>query len=63
MLDMIVNIMEWNINQRSGNDNAIYKWDKDFRKYLGRDENGKSVVEKVPAGYPDHAILTAQFEI
>ncbi|MBQ9609005.1 MAG: endonuclease/exonuclease/phosphatase family protein [Lachnospiraceae bacterium] len=38
-------------------DKKVYKWDKDFQKYLGKNYEGKNMYESVPAPFPDHAIL------
>lgn len=37
----------------------IYKWEKDFQKYIGKDEKGNSIYDSIPVPYPDHAILIA----
>lgn len=44
-------------------DKKIYKWGRDFQKYLGKDCNGRNMYESVPAPFPDHAILKGEVEI
>lgn len=39
------------------NDPSVYKWGRDFQKYCGKSENGKSIYESIIEAYPDHAIL------
>ncbi len=45
------------------NQRDVYKWGKDFQKYRGKDQNGKSVYDSVNDPFPDHAIIMADFEI
>ena len=44
-------------------DKKIYKWERNFQVYLGKDCTGKSMYDSVPAPYPDHAILKCEVEI
>ena len=39
------------------NDKTIYKWNRDFQVYLGKDKSGKNMYDSVPSPFPDHAIL------
>lgn len=45
------------------NDNTVYKWGKDFKKYVGKDKKGKSIYDSVPSPFPDHAILEGLIKI
>lgn len=44
-------------------DKNVYKWGKDFQKYVGKDKNGNIDNENVEPPFPDHAILEAFFDI
>ena len=35
----------------------VYKWGRDFKIYLGRDEFGNHITKSIPSPYPDHAML------
>lgn len=39
------------------NDKNIYKWNRDFQVYLGKDKTGNNMYDSVPTPFPDHAIL------
>ena len=39
------------------NDKTIYRWNRDFQVYLGKDKSGKNIYDSVPTPFPDHAIL------
>lgn len=44
-------------------DPIIYKWGRDFQKYIGKDDNNKPIYESIIETYPDHAILEADFKL
>ncbi len=44
-------------------DKNVYKWGKDFQRYMGIDKNGEKKYEKILCPYPDHAILEAIIDI
>ena len=39
------------------NDKTIYRLNRDFQVYLGKDKSGKNIYDSVPTPFPDHAIL------
>lgn len=45
------------------NDTEIYKWGRNFQKFLGKDKSGKNMYYSVPTPFPDHAILKCKVVI